>query len=105
MGATTLSAQVEDEELQQKFEDWKEERCFDSRSEAIRAAIRKAVIDTDPEPAKDNVIMQGIAAGLIALMSIVLGQTWLMHGIEAAAVMFLLVLASFGGTYALRSDS
>jgi VIT1/CCC1 family predicted Fe2+/Mn2+ transporter len=45
-----LNAQIdEDTELWAAFDEWKEEEGYESKSEAVRAAVRRGVMDEDGE--------------------------------------------------------
>lgn len=95
MGTTTLSAQLKDDTLINEWERWKDERGFDSKSEALRGLMRKTLVEEQSAntDSPDESVIRGVGAGVISLW---LGQTYLIHGLVAAATMFVVCLAIIG---------
>ena len=76
-----LNAQIdEDTELWAAFDEWKEEEGYESKSEAVRAAVRRGVMDEDGEKTYTS-----LEETLLTVASVI-----------ASVVLFLPLLPFFG---------
>lgn len=69
-----LNAQIdEDTELWAAFAEWKEEEGYESKSEAVRAAVRRGVMDEDGEKTYSSIeetflTVASVIAGVVLFM-------------------------------------